>query len=167
MKRKFFFGIMAVAFLILIVPSISAIEYHTTIVTNIAKLQENNFIDIAAILTVFNLIIARLITGFQGNIKGIIYTAEITLSILSYIKLIKDEYKNGMSVPRYKAYQSYFESLFGILSILVIKLLPKNFPKITTILSEILLFITLFLSKYLGNKLYVVLGRPSGSPLGV
>ena len=161
MKKKILFGVIIAASLILIVPSISAVEYQTVLETSKAKLQGNNFIDIAAILTVINIIIARMVSGFQGNIRGVIYTAEVALSILAYIKLIKDAYDSGMSVPRYKAYQAYFQSLFAIISIIFVKSLPDTVPKIKVMITQVLFFVILFLSKYLGNMLYVALGRPS------
>ena len=160
-RKAIIVGASIIISLLLASPSISAIEYRTAYDTNKAKLNINEgFIDIAILLTMINVVIARLLNGFPLSIKGAINTVQVFVYVMSLLVVLKQEYKAGMSLPRYKAYQGYFASLFSIFNIILVKALPDT--KMKVIVAEVLLFVSLLLAKYLGNILYVALGKPGG-----
>ncbi len=164
MKSKLLIGgAVLIVLLLLVTPSISAIKYRIISEENQIKLKElkdanNNFIDIAVLLTILNVLIARLLNGFPMNIRGIISTLQVLIYAASLLMLVKTEYTSGMSLTRYKAYQGYFASLFSIVTIIEAKLLSNKPLKMPMLLASY--FIFYLLAQYLGNILYVALGRP-------
>lgn len=158
------FGAIFIFLLLLTTSSVSAIEYKSAVDANTTKLKQSltngGFVDIALLLTILNVIIVRVLNGLPMIIRGVISTVEIILFILYNLQIAKQEYQSGMSLPRYKAYWSYFSSLFSIISLLIVKSIPGKFSKI--VVTQILFVISMLLAKYLGNILYVALDRPGG-----
>lgn len=156
MRRTILFGLitLSISFLLLLVPSTSAVQHKAIIDT--AHELDDTFIDLAVLLTMLNTIIGRLLNDFPMNVKGMVYNIQVLLYLTHLLTLLKEEYNSGMSLPRYKAYQMYFMSLFSIFGVSMSKKLSNNSPIIATISN----FILMVFAIYCGNVLYVTLGRP-------
>jgi len=155
--------LLLAVFLMIFTPSISAIQVHTIMDANTkTHIDTENFVDIAVILTILNIILMKMAAGFPMNAKGAMNTVYIMVYLFSLIQLVKQEYSSGEQIPRYKAYQLYFSSLFSIVNVIIAKSLADVSPRISATIMVLLFFVITFLTRYLGNTLYVLLGRPGG-----
>jgi len=174
--QKMLISAALVCLLLLLVPSIPAVEYtsieHTqhnqllgrvttlltekqTILEQLKEsLAEQPFIDIALILVILNTLIVRMINKMSGQMPStpLRNIMSFFIGISYYLMIIASEYQTGeIIMPRNSAYQLYFTTLFLIPITLLITTLPEGV--VTTLLSIILGILSGILSSYLGDFL--------------